>query len=112
MAGIAENCGDDDTATLTPGTDRTDSEGQRIPMSEGARKSSLSVLRLQRVCRLTGLARSTIYRMQTEGQFPQRIRLGTRAVGWIEQEVQEWVADRSKNRIEPHAVRSEPRSSR
>jgi prophage regulatory protein len=43
---------------------------------------------------MTGLRRSTIYRMQASGQFPQRIKIGARAVGWIEREVQEWLAKR------------------
>ena len=45
--------------------------------------ASLNVLRLPAVCRMTGLRRSTIYRMQTNGQFPQRVKIGARAVGWI-----------------------------
>jgi len=35
-----------------------------------------------------------IYQMQAEGRFPQRIRLGERAVGWLESEVRDWLATR------------------
>jgi hypothetical protein len=35
-----------------------------------------------------------IYQMQAEGRFPQRIKLGERAVGWLESEVREWLAAR------------------
>jgi prophage regulatory protein len=35
-----------------------------------------------------------IYQLEAEKQFPPRIRLGLRAVGWIEGEVQEWLAIR------------------
>lgn len=58
----------------------------------------LNVLRLAAVCRMTGLRRSTIYRMQASGQFPQRVKIGARAVGWIEREVQEWLANRVATR--------------
>jgi len=51
-------------------------------------------LRLRQVCQLTGLGRSMIYQMQAEGRFPQRIKLGERAVGWLESEVREWLATR------------------
>ncbi len=51
-------------------------------------------LRLKQVCQLTGLGRSMIYQMQAEGRFPQRIKLGERAVGWLESEVREWLATR------------------
>jgi predicted DNA-binding transcriptional regulator AlpA len=42
---------------------------------------NLIVLRLPAVCRMTGLRRSTIYRMQASGQFPQRVKIGARSVG-------------------------------
>jgi prophage regulatory protein len=51
-------------------------------------------LRLRQVSQLTGLGRSMIYQMQAEGRFPQRIKLGERAVGWLESEVRDWLASR------------------
>ena len=51
-------------------------------------------LRLPQVCQITGLRRSMIYRMQAEKRFPQRIKLSERAVGWLEREVQDWLAQR------------------
>jgi prophage regulatory protein len=53
-----------------------------------------NVIRLQEVRRMTGLGRSTIYRLQADQQFPQSIKLGIRAVGWLEREVKEWLAER------------------
>ena len=52
------------------------------------------VLRLPRVQARTGLARSTIYVRVADGSFPQPIRLGARAVGWIESEVDAWIRER------------------
>ena len=51
------------------------------------------VLRLPRVQTRTGLARSTIYVRVADGSFPQPIRLGARAVGWIESEVDAWIRE-------------------
>jgi len=51
-------------------------------------------LRLRQVSQLTGLGRSMIYQMQAEGRFPRRIKLGERAVGWLESEVRDWLASR------------------
>jgi prophage regulatory protein len=48
--------------------------------------------------RLGTLGRSTTYRMKALGQFPQRIKLGLRAVGWMESEVQAWLAMHAKAR--------------
>jgi prophage regulatory protein len=52
------------------------------------------VLRLPQVCKLTGLGRSLIYQMQAENRFPRRIKIGVRAVGWLEDEVQGRLAKR------------------
>jgi len=50
------------------------------------------ILRLPIVLDRTGLSRSTVYQRVTEGRFPRPVSLGARAVGWIETEVEEWIA--------------------
>lgn len=54
----------------------------------------LEVLRLRQVCQVTGLCRSTIYQLEADKRFPRRTKVGDRSVGWIDREVQEWLADR------------------
>ena len=58
----------------------------------------IEVLRLPEVCRVTGLGRSMIYRLEAEGRFPERVKIGSRAVGWISDEVQGWLAERMQSR--------------
>lgn len=53
-----------------------------------------TILRLPEVKRSTGLSRSTIYLRVAEGTFPKPVRLGGRAVGWLEAEVQDWLQRR------------------
>jgi prophage regulatory protein len=50
------------------------------------------ILRLAQVREVTGLGRSCIYQLQAQKQFPQRIKISGRSVGWVESEVQQWVA--------------------
>lgn len=52
------------------------------------------ILRLPAVKARTGLSRSSIYLRSSEGSFPSPISLGGRAVGWIESEVEAWIAGR------------------
>jgi len=47
-----------------------------------------SFLRLPQVMERTGLCRSAVYAM--EG-FPKPVKLGGRAVAWVESEVQAWI---------------------
>lgn len=52
------------------------------------------ILRLPAVKARTGLSRSTIYLRISQGSFPAPVSLGGRAVGWIEAEVNDWLARR------------------
>jgi prophage regulatory protein len=56
------------------------------------------VLRLPELKRLTGLSRSSIYNYVSTGAFPRPLRLGPRAVGWLESEIEDWLSQRLKAR--------------
>lgn len=58
----------------------------------------MRIIRLREVMDLTGLARSTVYKHIEEGTFPKPVALGGRSVGWVEQEVQDWVLARIEER--------------
>lgn len=53
-----------------------------------------TILRLPTVKGRTGLSRSTIYLHIQEGLFPAPIKLGARAVGWLESDVNDWISAR------------------
>ena len=53
-----------------------------------------TICRLPRVIRMTGLSRSAIYALMADGQFPTQVNLGPRTVGWVENEVFEWIETR------------------
>jgi prophage regulatory protein len=59
-----------------------------------------SILRLPTVKARTGLSRSTIYLRVSQGTFPRPVRLGGRAVGWVEGEIQSWLAEKIAARRE------------
>ena len=54
-------------------------------------KNTNRILKLPEVIRVSGLARSTIYLRMKEKTFPTPIKLGERSVGWIEEEIQNWI---------------------
>lgn len=51
-------------------------------------------IRRPQVESMTGLSRSTIYRLMDEGDFPRPVRLTGKAVGWPEQAVTDWLNSR------------------
>ena len=54
-----------------------------------------TILRRPDVEAVTGLSRSTIYKWMDEGSFPKPVKLGPRAVGWREEQIEAWIADRT-----------------
>ncbi len=55
------------------------------------------ILRLKDVKEATGLSRSSIYALQqTRDSSPQSIRIGPKAVGWFEDEVQNYIETRPR----------------
>ncbi|TKB51822.1 helix-turn-helix transcriptional regulator [Ferrimonas aestuarii] len=54
----------------------------------------LRLLKLKQVMAMTGLARSTVYKYFSCQQFPKPVQLGARNVAWVEQEIQDWIAQK------------------
>lgn len=55
-----------------------------------------AILRRPQVEQRTGLSRSTLYQYIKDGDFPKPVRLGLRAVGWLESDISDWIATRVK----------------
>ncbi|MGB9154195.1 MAG: AlpA family transcriptional regulator [Alphaproteobacteria bacterium] len=54
----------------------------------------MNILRLPDVMKRVGLKRAAIYLRVAQGNFPKQISLGGRAVGWLESEIDAWLAAR------------------
>lgn len=53
-------------------------------------------LRLPTVVQRTGLSRSSIYALVSDGLFPAPVRIGRRAVAWRESDLDHWAAGRTR----------------
>jgi len=56
------------------------------------------LLKIQKVIELTTLSRSTIYRLVESGKFPRPVKLTTRTIGWVEEEVRDFILDKINER--------------
>lgn len=50
-----------------------------------------SLIRLPEVLKRTGFGKAWIYRLISEGRFPAPVKIGARAVAFVESEVDEWI---------------------
>ena len=55
---------------------------------------STRLLRLPQVIDRTGIKKTKLYELQKDGSFPMRIKITAHAVGWVEEEVDRWIAGR------------------
>jgi len=63
---------------------------QALPHNTAPNMPMQTFLRMPSVMRVTGLGRSTIYRMLAEQKFPRPVRVGERAVAWRQSDLDTW----------------------
>lgn len=54
------------------------------------------LIRRRQLLELIGLSYTTQWRMEKEGLFPARVKIGKGSVGWHLAEVEEWVKERER----------------
>lgn len=52
------------------------------------------IIRASEVLTMTGLSRTTIWRMENRDEFPRRVSLGANSVGWKLSEIKHWISER------------------
>jgi prophage regulatory protein len=71
---------------------------QTEPKPPAADAPPAMFIRMAAVVRMTGLGRSTIYRLMAEDKFPSPVRLAKRAVAWRRLDLDLWSAGRPGTR--------------
>jgi len=59
--------------------------------------NNITLLRMPDLTKQLGIARSTIYKLMSQGDFPKPIKLTRRAVAWRESDVAAYLVKRSQN---------------
>jgi prophage regulatory protein len=71
---------------------KPDQSGEALRVAQRLdRVLSLKLLRFSAVRERTGLSRSTIWRLERDGDFPKHRRISANAVAWVEAEVMNWI---------------------
>lgn len=53
-----------------------------------------AVLRWPEVAKIIPISRSHAHALVSQGKFPKPIKLGPRASGWLESEINAWISER------------------
>lgn len=57
----------------------------------------LKTVRMKEITKMLGLGRTTIYRLIVAGDFPPKVQLGKRSVGYFVKDINEWQQKRIKH---------------
>lgn len=49
------------------------------------------LVRMKEVTQITGLSRSTIYKLMNDSLFPNSVKLGIRSVAWLRSDIIKWI---------------------
>ncbi|AIA47153.1 MULTISPECIES: helix-turn-helix transcriptional regulator [Serratia] len=55
---------------------------------------SQTFIRIADVQRRTGYSKAWIYRLMSQGRFPASVKIGARAIAFVESEVDTWISQR------------------
>jgi prophage regulatory protein len=56
------------------------------------------IIKINKVCELTGLSKSSIYRLSKVGKLPKQVKVSDRSSGFIESEIQDFIKQRMEAR--------------
>lgn len=52
------------------------------------------ILRFPEVNKRVGYCRMHVDRLEKAGKFPQRVQIGPNSVGWVESDIDRWIAEK------------------
>ena len=55
--------------------------------------TTTGLLRVDDVCSLTALGRSSIYQLMRDGEFPMSVKIGGHAVRWRAADIARWIEE-------------------
>ena len=56
------------------------------------------IVKINAVKQQTHLSVASIYRLAKQGDFPKQMKLGVRASGWLQSEIDDWIQSRLNDR--------------
>ena len=67
-------------------------------------QTTFQFLREPQVAAMTGLSKSTRWRLEKAGKFPKKRRLSARSIGWLFSEIKNWVQTRKCCKSREHCL--------
>lgn len=59
----------------------------------------MKIIRTNELAAILSVSKITIFRMSKRGELPPKIKISTRAVGWLESDIKEWLNERAQQNL-------------
>jgi len=59
------------------------------------------IIRAREITEIVGLSRPYLYVLIASGKFPEPVKLSSRASGWHESQIKEWIESRKSSGLAP-----------
>lgn len=69
--------------------------------------TAIELWRRQEVQHRTGLSRSHLYQLISNGDFPMPVKLGKKSVAWVSTEIEMWIKQKIRSRNERMGVKND-----
>ena len=79
---------------VSQSTPKLESSQLNTHKEKNVNKSPNDLIRMKEVVRMTGLSRSTLYRLQQLEEFPKAVNLGCRSVAWVRSDINDWIKEK------------------
>ena len=56
----------------------------------------MHILNAKQVTQITNLSRVTLWRLERSGKFPKRINISANRIGWLEEDIANWIDNRPR----------------
>lgn len=66
----------------------------------------------EQIIEMTGLSRTTLYRLEQRGEFPARLHLSQRVIRWHRHEIENWLKTRPRGMLEVNQLNPNYKSSK
>ena len=70
---------------------------QSRPIQSRTSTSSSEIIRPKELSEMLSLSIPTIYRMYNDEKLPPKVKMGSRAVGWLRSDIEDWLISRKQD---------------
>ena len=72
----------------------TTSTSENRNITKDRSKPESKIIRPKELANMLSINISTLYKMQSDGQLPAKVKVSSHAVGWLRSDIEEWLSQR------------------